>query len=114
MIEVTIFLIFAALVIVGPLYIFGITWVSPLFIVGFLCALIIPGLYGAFTTGPFVPSNRKRIENMIRLAGIKKSDTVYDLGCGDGRLVFRVAPKVKRAYGYDISILFTSGKSAPC
>ena len=73
--------------------------------------LLLPGFYAAVTGGPFVPSSRKRHQDMIKLAGLKKSDIVYDLGCGDGRLIFQSAKSVKKAIGYELSIpLYLFGK----
>ncbi len=43
------------------------------------------------------------VSRMLRLAGVKKSDFVYDLGCGDGRMVVLAAAKYGcRGIGYDI------------
>ncbi len=40
---------------------------------------------------------------MLELAQVKQSDVVYDLGCGDGRIVVTAAKRFGcRAYGYDI------------
>ena len=51
----------------------------------------------------FVPTPHEVVEIMLRLADIKKNDIVYDLGCGDGRIVIAAAKKVgARAYGFDI------------
>src|SRR6188768_1654935 len=36
---------------------------------------------------PFVPTPQPIVDLMLRMAEVKKSDVVYDLGCGDGRLV---------------------------
>lgn len=45
-------------------------------------------------TAPYVPSRRQAIEMMIKMANLRTGETVYDLGCGDGRLVFE-ASKIK-------------------
>lgn len=51
----------------------------------------------------YVPTPDDVVEIMIRLADIKKDDLVYDLGCGDGRIVIAAAAKYGcRAVGYDI------------
>ncbi len=43
------------------------------------------------------------VSRMLRMAQIKKSDLVYDLGCGDGRILVLAAQKYGcRAVGYDI------------
>lgn len=104
MAEAMIFIVIAGTLIVIFLYIFGLTWIDPLWIVAFLFLLIAPGLYAAFTSGPFVPSARKRHKTMLKLAELTDSDIVYDLGCGDGRLVFSASKLAGKAFGYDLSI----------
>lgn len=42
---------------------------------------------------PFVPSPEAVVEQMLKLADVKPSDTVYDLGCGDGRIIIMAAQK---------------------
>jgi hypothetical protein len=51
----------------------------------------------------FVPTPQDVVERMLELAGVKRDDVVYDLGCGDGRIVVTAAKKYGcRAAGYDI------------
>ena len=40
---------------------------------------------------PYVPSPNEVVDGLLRLAHVTKSDTVYDLGCGDGRIVVTAA-----------------------
>ena len=42
---------------------------------------------------PFVPTPLAVIDQMLELAKVKKTDMVYDLGSGDGRIVIRAAQK---------------------
>jgi ribosomal protein L11 methylase PrmA len=43
------------------------------------------------------------VEKMLELAKVKKDDVVYDLGCGDGRIVLTAARKYGcKAKGFDI------------
>jgi SAM-dependent methyltransferase len=43
------------------------------------------------------------VSRMLKLAALKKDDVVYDLGCGDGRMVVLAAKKYGcRGTGYDI------------
>jgi outer membrane protein assembly factor BamB len=51
----------------------------------------------------FVPTPQDVVEQMLELARVKKADVVYDLGCGDGRIVVTAARKYGcRAAGCDI------------
>ncbi|UCG49840.1 MAG: 50S ribosomal protein L11 methyltransferase [Phycisphaerales bacterium] len=51
----------------------------------------------------FVPTPEEVVEKMLELAEVKKDDLVYDLGCGDGRIVVTAAKKYGcRGVGYDI------------
>jgi methylase of polypeptide subunit release factors len=52
---------------------------------------------------PFVPTTDEAVQAMLKLADVKVSDTVYDLGCGDGRIVIAAAKNFgARAVGVDI------------
>lgn len=111
MAEGAIFLLIAGAILIPILYFFGITSVDPRILVSALFLLLIPGFYAAVTSGPFVPSSRKRHKAMLNLADLKPTDTVYDLGFGDGRLVFTSAKFAKKAIGYEINIpLYLFGK----
>lgn len=41
---------------------------------------------------------------MLKLAGLSDEDVAYDMGCGDGRLIFSASKRAKKAIGYDLSI----------
>lgn len=52
---------------------------------------------------PYVPTPQDVVERMLELAGVGPGDVVYDLGCGDGRLVITAARKYgARGVGVDI------------
>ena len=52
---------------------------------------------------PYVTTPDKVVRAMLKLAGVKSSDTVYDLGCGDGRIVIQAAKQYgARGVGIDI------------
>ena len=53
--------------------------------------------------GPYVPTPWKIVDDMLRLAQVRKDDFVIDLGSGDGRLVITAAERFgARGYGVDI------------
>lgn len=53
---------------------------------------------------PYVPTPPEVVEQMLKLAGVNKNDVVYDLGCGDGRIVVMAAQKFgARGVGIDIN-----------
>jgi len=41
---------------------------------------------------------------MLKLAELSNDDIAYDMGCGDGRLVFSASKLAKKTTGYDLSI----------
>ncbi len=52
---------------------------------------------------PYEPSEPGIVSAMLKLANVKKSDLVYDLGCGDGRIVIAAAKRIgARGVGIDI------------
>lgn len=52
---------------------------------------------------PFVPTRQQVVDAMLDLAGVRPTDVLYDLGCGDGRIVVTAASKYgARAVGVDI------------
>lgn len=52
---------------------------------------------------PYVPSPQPVVEKMLELAKVTSRDVVYDLGCGDGRIVITAAKKYgAHAVGIDI------------
>jgi SAM-dependent methyltransferase len=52
---------------------------------------------------PYVPTTEEAVRTMLKLADVKRADIVYDLGCGDGRIVIAAA-KTYGARGVGIDI----------
>ena len=51
----------------------------------------------------FVPTPNEVVDKMLEMAKVTSKDVVYDLGCGDGRIVITAAQKYGvRAVGIDI------------
>jgi precorrin-6B methylase 2 len=53
---------------------------------------------------PYVPTDDAVVSVMLHLARVTPADTVYDLGCGDGRIVIAAARLGARAVGVDIDL----------
>ncbi|MFZ2054281.1 MAG: methyltransferase domain-containing protein [Candidatus Aminicenantales bacterium] len=61
------------------------------------------GLFGVADLAPFVPTPMVVADKMLELGGIDKDDVLFDLGCGDGRIVITAAKKFgTRGVGIDI------------
>lgn len=53
---------------------------------------------------PFVPTTEEAVQAMLKLANVTKNDVLYDLGCGDGRIVIAAAKLYgTRGVGIDIN-----------
>src|SRR3989337_2822761 len=51
----------------------------------------------------YVPTPHEVVDDMLRLANVRKGDILYDLGSGDGRIAIAAAKKYGiRAVGIDI------------
>jgi len=75
---------------------------------GFLLAGVALAAPGCSTPGvkldaPYVSTPEEVVTEMLRLAKVGPGDTLYDLGCGDGRIVIRAAREHgARGFGVDI------------
>lgn len=68
---------------------------------GVLITLLV--VHGFFYV-PFVPTERSVIEKMVKLAQLKSGEKVYDLGCGDGRILEEALKQARvQATGIEVS-----------
>lgn len=64
-----------------------------------LAWILIPALYGL----PSVPTKPERIQKALKLANLQPDEVVYDLGAGDGRVLFIAARDFRaKAVGLEI------------
>jgi SAM-dependent methyltransferase len=51
----------------------------------------------------YVPTPQNVVDKMLEVAKVQKGDVLYDLGCGDGRIVVTAAKKFGvKAFGFDV------------
>jgi SAM-dependent methyltransferase len=73
-----------------------------------LCGVNADDIEGQFSENHtpdvvFIPTPQNIVDEMLELAKVTKDDLVYDLGCGDGRIVVTAAKRYGcKAVGYDI------------
>jgi len=68
----------------------------------YLLSLIFSSLMGS----PYVPTKNQQINLFLQAANLKKGQLVYDLGCGDGRIVRQAAIQYQvKGVGFDVNIL---------
>ncbi len=62
--------------------------------------------YGALSAAPWVPLGKRDTDRLLHLAQLKPGEVLYDLGCGDGRLVVAAAKVYGvKAVGFEIALL---------
>lgn len=68
-------------------------------------ALVLMGFVGTSLAKdvPYVPTPEPVVQEMLRMANVTEQDVLYDLGCGDGRIVITAA-KERGARGVGIDI----------
>lgn len=58
----------------------------------------------AHNLAPFVASPQPIVDKMLDIAGVRPGEVVYDLGCGDGRILITAAQRYKaKGVGIEIS-----------
>ncbi len=81
---------------------------APVLALLFLVVLSLLGTlaYGALSAAPWVPLGRADTERLLHLAQLCPGELLYDLGCGDGRLLTAAAKRYGvRAVGFEIALL---------
>ncbi len=53
---------------------------------------------------PYVPSDQENVERMLKLAGLRDTDVVVDLGSGDGRIVLTAARMNRKLRGWGVDV----------
>lgn len=61
-------------------------------------------LFGA----PYLPTLRPQVVMALKLSGLKKGQTLLELGCGDGRVLIAAAQRGYKAVGYELNPLLAA------
>lgn len=74
-------------------------------VVLFLFALgLATTAYAAFRAAPWVPVRSVDLPRVVRLLDLKPGETLYDLGCGDGRVLLASWKPGVRGVGIELSL----------
>lgn len=76
-----------------------------LFLLLFVFSILLSFFYSIFRAISWVPMWPKDLKRFLKLAELKEGQCVYDLGCGDGKILFASAKLGAIAKGYEISVL---------
>lgn len=80
-------------------------WIIPVFLL-LLGVLILSLVWTHPYGGPWIPSSRVMVDTMLDLADVQPDELVYDLGCGDGRIILSAARDFQaRAVGIELDPL---------
>ncbi|HLD28006.1 MAG TPA: SAM-dependent methyltransferase [Patescibacteria group bacterium] len=78
-----------------------------LLIVSVVAILMASVVLGLIVTGgvPFISSNRKDFDAILKAADLKTGETIYDLGCGKAHLLIKAAKDYgAKGVGYEITL----------
>lgn len=72
----------------------------------FVFLTLATAMTSLFIRTPYVPSKKRVIDKLLKIADLKKNEKLIDLGCGDGRLLFEAEKKYSSLVeGYEIAPL---------
>jgi SAM-dependent methyltransferase len=99
------FVFLLAMLLILVLHVSGRHMNNPLAII-VLIITVVPTVMAMINGAPFVPTPIERVRHMLKLAKIKPGNRVYDIGCGDGRIVYLAANEHgAKATGFELSPL---------
>ncbi len=53
-----------------------------------ICLSFLNAVWAANSLAPWVPSKKRDLQRIFKLAALKPNETFYDSGCGNGKVVF--------------------------
>ena len=69
-------------------------------------SILITYSMGSLSAAPWIPTKTKQRKRLVEIIPIKDNDIIYDLGCGDGSVLFGLSQKNKnvKTFGFEISL----------
>ena len=69
--------------------------------------VVLSAAVAGVSAAPWLPTKAKDRKHVLDALPLRGDETIYDLGCGDGAMLFAIAKKYPdvRCIGYDISFL---------
>ncbi len=74
-------------------------------ILAIILLLLITYAIAGHSAAPWVPCRADDVARIIKIADIKPGQKIYELGCGDGRILFAAAQLGAHAAGCEISLI---------
>lgn len=75
-------------------------------IVVFVALLVVTALVHLVSRVPYVPTKHHVVDGMLKLANLKDGEHIFDLGSGDGRILFEAERRVRvKAHGFELAPL---------
>ena len=72
----------------------------------FLMVILFTYAYGGIKAAPRVPMRSRDLSRLDRLMPIRSHDVVYDLGCGDAKILTHALDQgAQKAVGYEVSLM---------
>lgn len=72
---------------------------------GILLVCLFALSWFAGSDAPYIPTKYLKLKQILKAAGVKKGEVFYELGSGDGRVVFEAARLGAKSYGVEQSWL---------
>ncbi|HBF67561.1 MAG TPA: hypothetical protein DDW36_04010 [Candidatus Magasanikbacteria bacterium] len=69
-----------------------------------ILVLLFTFSYAGLRGAPWVPTKNNDMARFLRLANIQPGEKMYDLGCGDGRMVCAAGSAGAQAKGFEVSV----------
>src|SRR3989338_5917317 len=78
-------------------------WIVVLLLAVVVSFITVSLVFTIFWGAPFIPTSERKMRRMLEMAVLKKGETFFDLGAGDGRFLVAAAKMGAEAVGIEIN-----------